>query len=136
MCNVKQKDDKMDQNTFHCCYGGYVTTNQQLKQMPLHKKWKISYGNLHFFGSVKRLGVTLHPNHVTLFSMTCQNYSLLDCLKACQSIFLRSMKIRLLTFSFITAILHDVLNKNKDQQNTSWCKILARIIEIDYPEIC
>ena len=46
------------------------------------------------------------------------------------------MKIRLLTFSFITTILHDVLNKNRDQQNTSWRKILARIIEIDYPEIC
>ena len=26
---VKQKDDEMDQNTLHCCYGNYVTTNQQ-----------------------------------------------------------------------------------------------------------
>ena len=32
MCNVKQKDDGIDQHTFHCCcgeYGDYVTTNQQ-----------------------------------------------------------------------------------------------------------
>ena len=28
MWNVKQKDDGMDQNTIHCCYGEYVTTNQ------------------------------------------------------------------------------------------------------------
>ena len=27
--NVKQKDDGMDQNTIHCCYDEYVTTNQQ-----------------------------------------------------------------------------------------------------------
>ena len=29
MWNVKQKDDGMDQDTLHCCYGKYVTTNQQ-----------------------------------------------------------------------------------------------------------
>ena len=29
MWNVKQKDDGIDQNTFHCSYGEYVTTNQQ-----------------------------------------------------------------------------------------------------------
>ena len=29
MWNVKRKDDRMDQNTHHCCYGDYVTTNQQ-----------------------------------------------------------------------------------------------------------
>ena len=28
MWNVKQKNDGMDQNTIHCCYGEYVTTNQ------------------------------------------------------------------------------------------------------------
>ena len=27
--NLKQKDDRMDQNILHCCYGDYVTTNQQ-----------------------------------------------------------------------------------------------------------
>ena len=27
--NVKQKDDGVDQNTLHCCYGDYMTTNQQ-----------------------------------------------------------------------------------------------------------
>ena len=29
MWNVKQKDDGMGQNTLHCRYGEYVTTNQQ-----------------------------------------------------------------------------------------------------------
>ena len=29
MWNVKQKDDGMDQDMLHCCYGKYVTTNQQ-----------------------------------------------------------------------------------------------------------
>ena len=29
MWNAKQKDDGMDQNKLHCCYGDYVTTNQQ-----------------------------------------------------------------------------------------------------------
>ena len=29
MWNVKQKDDGIDQNTFHGCYSEYVTTNQQ-----------------------------------------------------------------------------------------------------------
>ena len=28
MFNEKQKDDGMDQNTFPCFYGDYVTTNQ------------------------------------------------------------------------------------------------------------
>ena len=27
--NVRQKDDGMDQNTLHCCYDEYMTTNQQ-----------------------------------------------------------------------------------------------------------
>ena len=29
MWNVKQKDDGIDQNTLHCCYGEYVTAKQQ-----------------------------------------------------------------------------------------------------------
>ena len=29
MWNVKQKDDGIDQNTLHCSYGEYVTTNEQ-----------------------------------------------------------------------------------------------------------
>ena len=29
MRNVKKKDDGIDQNTLHCCYGEYMTTNQQ-----------------------------------------------------------------------------------------------------------
>ena len=29
MCNKKQRDDEMGQNTLHCCYGGYGATNQQ-----------------------------------------------------------------------------------------------------------
>ena len=29
ICNVKQKDDGIDQNTLYCCYDEYVTTNQQ-----------------------------------------------------------------------------------------------------------
>ena len=29
MWNVKQKDDGIDQNTL-CCYGYYVTTNQEI----------------------------------------------------------------------------------------------------------
>ena len=29
MRNVKQKDDGMNKNTLYCCYGEYVTTNQQ-----------------------------------------------------------------------------------------------------------
>ena len=28
---MKQKDDEMDQNTFHCCYGQYVIINQKTK---------------------------------------------------------------------------------------------------------
>ena len=27
--NVKQKDDRMVQNTLHCCYDEYVATSQQ-----------------------------------------------------------------------------------------------------------
>ena len=29
ICNVKRKDDGIDQNTLYCCYDEYVTTNQQ-----------------------------------------------------------------------------------------------------------
>ena len=29
MRNVKKKDDGIDQNTLHYCYGEYMTTNQQ-----------------------------------------------------------------------------------------------------------
>ena len=29
ICNVKQKDYRMDHSTFHCCYGEFVTRNQQ-----------------------------------------------------------------------------------------------------------
>ena len=29
MWNVNQKDDRMDQNTLHCCYDESVATNQQ-----------------------------------------------------------------------------------------------------------
>ena len=31
MWKVKQKDDGINRNTFGCCYGYYVTTNQQTK---------------------------------------------------------------------------------------------------------
>ena len=29
MWNVKQKDDGMDQNTLHCCYGNHVTNDYE-----------------------------------------------------------------------------------------------------------
>ena len=29
MWNVKQKDDGIDQNTLHCCYGEYVAAKKQ-----------------------------------------------------------------------------------------------------------
>ena len=29
VCNVKQKDYRMDHSTFHCCYSEFVTRNQQ-----------------------------------------------------------------------------------------------------------
>ena len=30
MWNVKEKDNRMDQNTLQCCYSRYVTANQQI----------------------------------------------------------------------------------------------------------
>ena len=46
--NVKQKDDGVDQNTLHCCYGDYMTTNQQIDK-------------------------TCWRDFVKLFPKTCQN---------------------------------------------------------------
>ena len=51
MWNGKQKDEGMDQNTRRCCYGDYVTMNQQTE---VHA------------------GGILHSHHATLFSKTCQ----------------------------------------------------------------
>ena len=45
------------------------------------------------------------------------NYLLLDLLKACQSVVIKNITFS--AFSFITAALQDVLDKNRDQNNTS-----------------
>ena len=68
MWNVKQKDDGIDQNTLHCSYGEYVTTNEQtccpdFASLPC---------------PLKRL--------VKIY------YLLLDFLKACQSVLIRKVK--------------------------------------------
>ena len=56
-----------------------------------------------------------YPYHAILFSKACQNYLLLNCLETCQTVLI--WNIRVLTFSFITTTLHDVLNKKRYQQN-------------------
>ena len=60
-------------------------------------------------------------------------YLSLDFLKVWQSVLIR--KLELLTFSFITTTLLDVLDKNRYQHNLS-LHILALTIKVDYPERC
>ena len=84
---------------------------------------------------LKYAAVILHPYHVTYFQRIAKIYYLsLDFLKAWQSVLIR--KIKLLTFTFITTTLLDVLVKTNTNITHLSLHILALTIKVDYPERC
>ena len=95
--DVKQKDDEMDQNTLHCGYGNYATTNQQTY---INKRCCRDFVSL--------------PCHI-----------ILKVLFYFQSVLIT--EIRFLTFSFLTTALLDVLDKSRYQHNTSYSGILFSV---------
>ena len=66
---------------------------------------------------IKHAAVILHPYHAKLQRLAKIYYLPLDFLMACQSASIR--KTRILTFSFITTNILDVLDKSRYQDNTS-----------------